>query len=397
MPRPRAPPTIMMVARAAMMRSLLLALLLVPAHASGATAGALLSPVQATVMRRLATRAAAASNAATPAVLAAFDDAEFRRMLKAALPPGTTTLDPAVPSSELLRRYRAEVTVAEAVHSFRASPLTTQMSLDEAMHATGAPNMWELQVAAAARGQRQGAEQVADHAGFGGMNACEEGLFGFPTFTGSRLDDPGWAAKVWPANEAEASARPLYSALNLRKVDGGNDIFGPVGVVWRQKTMAAERTILTPVDTGCYEYLCNSSWFGQLCSNFSSSATLCNHAWTGRECKWDSASSSCTVDIQLRAANCSQWQEPVLDSFAGTPSHHDHLILPSAHWWNGSTLPLTPTPWRENLVGMMTRMFRRWPSTVNQSGGCWSALDFTPATSIENFCETTPCHLSQSL
>jgi hypothetical protein len=50
--------------------------------------------------------------------------------------------------------------------------------------------------------------------------------------------------KVWPTDATEAADRPLYSSLNLRKVDGGNDIFGQVGVVWR----------LTPVNTGCYEY-----------------------------------------------------------------------------------------------------------------------------------------------
>jgi hypothetical protein len=37
--------------------------------------------------------------------------------------------------------------------------------------------------------------------------------------------------------------------------------------------------------------------------------------------------------------------------------------------------------------GQMTRMFRRWLLIVNQFGGCWSASDFTPAVSIQNFWE----------
>ena len=203
-----------------------------------APAGAL-SPVQARVMQQLTTRAATASAAATPIVLAAFDDPELRHMLKLALPPGATTVDPSAPAAELLARFRAEVAVAEPVHSFRSSPFTTQMSLAEvrktpswlekvgstlifcsciptemhgpscifvanltrfsleAMNATGAPNLWQLALAAEAGGSatRGGGDRNADHSGFGGMNAAEEGLFGFPAFSATR-DDPAWAAKV---------------------------------------------------------------------------------------------------------------------------------------------------------------------------------------------------------
>ena len=86
-------------------------------HLSHCAAGAAAPPpvpagaavVQAAVMSRLAQRAAAASSAATPHVLEAFDDVPFRALLKAALPPGSTTLDPTVPAEELLRRFRAEL------------------------------------------------------------------------------------------------------------------------------------------------------------------------------------------------------------------------------------------------------------------------------------------------
>jgi hypothetical protein len=226
------------------------------------------------------------------------------------------------------------------------------------------------------------ANAESDHAGFGGMNAGEQGLFGFPAFSGMRTD-PAWAAKQWPQTLAEATDRPLYSALNLRKVSGGNDIFGPVGVVWRSTSMR-NRTILAPVDTGCYEYLCNSTWYTQLCTFFQSPG-VCNGAWTGKECVWDNHTKSCNVNIRIPAANCSQWTAPMVASFPGTLQDFDHLILPAARWWNGSGLP--STTWRENLVGQLSRMFRRWPTTVNQSHGCWGAPDFDPATSIENFWE----------
>ena len=172
-----------------------------------------------------------------------------------------------------------------------------------------------------------------------------------------------------------------------RKVGGGNDIFGPVGMVWRSKTMR-DRMILTPVDTGCFEYLCNASWASELCTAFTDPET-CNGAWTRQECRWDgsTAGGACHVAIaqgtEHAAVNCSQWGDTPAKTFAGTLDHFDHLILPGPLWWNGST----PTTWRENLVGQMARMFRKWPVTVNQSGGCWSSPTFTPATSIENFWE----------
>ena len=94
--------------------ALLLLLLAVHVHAVPGSAPVSLNPVQASVMARLQADAAAASAAATPLVLAAFDDPEFRRMLQQALPPGTSTLDPAAPAAVLLERFRLEVAVAGA-------------------------------------------------------------------------------------------------------------------------------------------------------------------------------------------------------------------------------------------------------------------------------------------
>ena len=116
-------------------------------------------------------------------------------------------------------------------------------------------------------------------------------------------------------------------------------------------------------------------------------ARNCNAAWTGKQCKWHPLLKTCRVDITLGGplglpVNCSQWNDREAELFSGTWEHFDHLILPGPHWWNASA-----TTWRENLVGQMARMFRKWPTAVNQSGGCWSAPDFTPATSIENFWE----------
>ena len=89
----------------------------------------LLSPVQVDVMARISATAAQASARATPLVVAAFDDPELRAMLKAALPLGASTIDPSCPATELLARFRAEVSAAEGVHAFRTTPQQTQVDL----------------------------------------------------------------------------------------------------------------------------------------------------------------------------------------------------------------------------------------------------------------------------
>ena len=88
-----------------------------------------LTPTQDAVMRRISGSAEQASRLATAEVLTVLDDPELRTMLKAALPVGATTIDPAAPAAELLARFRAEVAAAEGVHSFRATPQQTQVSM----------------------------------------------------------------------------------------------------------------------------------------------------------------------------------------------------------------------------------------------------------------------------
>jgi hypothetical protein len=142
------------------------------------------------------------------------------------------------------------------------------------------------------------------------------------------------------------------------------------------------RTILAPVDTGCYQYWCNSTWDGIACDHRSSESD-CVHTWSQKQCSWDNRTQRCFSNNQIPAANCSQWRSPVASNFAGTRTHFDHLIVTSARWWNGSK----HTTWQQNLAGQMARMFRRWPAAVNQSGPGWSLPGFTPADSFQNYWE----------
>lgn len=134
----------------------------------------------------------------------------------------------------------------------------------------------------------------------------------------------------------------------------------------------------------CFEYWCNSTWADIGCHRLTPDS--CARAWSGKQCAWDASTATCVSANQVNAANCSQWPRPTtatLAPFTGTLAHFDHLILPSAMWWNGSVT----TTWQQNLVGLFSRMFLAWPHSVNQSGSGWSGSDFTPSNSIENFWE----------
>ena len=175
------------------------------------------TPVQESVMAKLEMTAKMASAAATQSVLDAFDDPMFRGLLKKALSPTeVTTLDPTVPASDMLRRFRAEVAVAEAVHSFDSAWLSgADLTLAERLNTSYLQNLWQYQVTAG-----KASAAVADRAGFGAMHSAEVGVFGFPPFTGRRDGDPNWPAGVWQANMSEAQDRPIYTILNLRKIVG---------------------------------------------------------------------------------------------------------------------------------------------------------------------------------
>ena len=76
-----------------------------------------LSPYQQQYMEGVRARAKAASQAATPAVLAALDDAELRAALRTCC-PGIATLS----AAELLDWYERAIGVSELVHNFNAAP-----------------------------------------------------------------------------------------------------------------------------------------------------------------------------------------------------------------------------------------------------------------------------------
>jgi hypothetical protein len=99
---------------------------------------------QRDLVRRAAARAAVASSAATPLLLAAFAEPRLRGNLSKCC-PSVAGLTP----EKLLARFEAEVAAAEVVHGFEASTATpTQAGCDVDLallrNSSHLPNLWEL-------------------------------------------------------------------------------------------------------------------------------------------------------------------------------------------------------------------------------------------------------------
>lgn len=91
------------------------------------------------------------------------------------------------------------------------------------------------------------------HSSKGGPESPEDsgevGVFQCAPFSGPNYTPGSWA---------EASDRLVYTALNTRRVDMGNPMFGDVSIVFSRANVSA-MTLIAPIDTGLYEMGCNQS------------------------------------------------------------------------------------------------------------------------------------------
>ena len=64
---------------------------------------------------------------------------------------------------------------------------------------------------------------------------------------------------VLPTLRSQAAERPVYTAVNLRKIGEGIPMFGQISLVLAP-AIAKPMSVIAPFDTGWYETCCNSSW-----------------------------------------------------------------------------------------------------------------------------------------
>ncbi|CAE6913870.1 unnamed protein product [Symbiodinium sp. CCMP2456] len=226
---------------------------------------------QLSLFEKTTAAAKEASEAATPKVLEFFSSPEFRGVLHECCPDVA-----ALPSQELLERFRAEARVAELAHAFPAE----------------FPAFWKNLYDDITEGELGGLSWLANQFQFELIHNMtveydavytygQEHVFGSKPFAGKR--------PTWP----EAANRLIYVAHNMRRLDtGAPAAFGDITVVFNTSHVR-KAVLITAYDSG---------WYAMSCVN--------------RE----------IVPKQpTRPLNCSAWPP----SAVGTLDHFDHLILPN--------------------------------------------------------------------
>jgi hypothetical protein len=353
-----------------MRRQFLVAVITVCVMGQSSSTGAIstappVPPVQTQMQREIfaqhAAQAAIASPQATPEVLEAFDDPDFRAALERCCPDFAKHS-----SGALLEEFRAQMSVIEIIHNFHPTvnengsdhrPNSADVTLSMLKNASYLYNMWEL--------APLNLTDVSYIEGWIGMSAkMENGLLRYPPF--SRADAPSgrpFPYGGWPKNWAEASERPVYAATNQWYSDAGWPWYGSVGVVLAEQIKSF--TTIGPFDTGLWESGCNTS--SPWCQSHGTDRAECDRsdcvwgAWDGGGCF---KPTSQTIDDSHERIDCRVWQPGVGSDGLGVlkPAHMDHLILPSVRWYNSSRNVVTGGDPKRNLQQLAERMFSPWES-----------------------------------
>ena len=262
------------------------------------------TPLQRKLYAAAAAAAVQASKGATPALLKALDGEDLRSRLRACCPQVA-----ALSAPELLRELRAEAAASEWVHSFcaavaqrhperacvAATGRTSDVSLRSLEEGTHFRNQWEL-----------GADNVttAPYSGWDYSNAfwmerAEVGIIGYPALANF---DP-----AEPIDARTAASRPVYTALNLQRVDLGFPLLGDVTAVFRHRALRSA-TVVSAVDTGLAESLCNQTG--------------------GVPPGWP-PHRNCTVV----GCECTAWRGRTT---LGVHGHLDHVLLGNSRFWQPS-------------------------------------------------------------
>jgi hypothetical protein len=254
--------------------------------------------VQRRVLEELRPRAAAASTAATPALLGLLDSAAFQQGLRKCCPSVA-----GLGGVALLARLEEEVAAGEVTHNFE--PLNTNdtwqddVSIPILSNASMLFNLWTVSYL--------GLGHFPGHQTYWG-NDLEHNLFGFPDFTGAFVGLNASRHRR-PASLAEASDRPVYTTMAWNLNSGlGNEKYGSVGAVL-SNAWVHNLTLISPVDSGIWEEQCNGS---------SSRGMLSR----GRPPPVDCA----RPDPRDDGMRCSAWKNQTL----GTSSDLRHVLLAAA-------------------------------------------------------------------
>eukprot|EP00971_Amphidinium_carterae_P000586 11642-Amphidinium_carterae.1 len=223
------------------MRSVSLWLVVCSTLASGGNSRAPQTPFQKQLVEEWRSKAATASREATAALLELLDSAEIRSGLESCCTDWANAS-----ALRLAERLRDLVRYAEMTHNFHHlnNRSTFEQDLD-LTHLSDAPvfyNLWQVGSLGYVANRPRRIEDFA-----------ETQLVGCNEFTGECEGQP------LPASFAEASERPLYTAVNILRIGLGSAMFGDVSIVV-DRDHARDARLFFPVDTG--------NWV-DVCANFS--------------------------------------------------------------------------------------------------------------------------------
>jgi hypothetical protein len=319
-------------------------------------AAAVLGPKQrAAILDAIRPRAIAASAAASPRLLTELSTPEFRTELKRQLRgtgPANEALDTAS-SQSLLERLRAESQASEIVHNLAlwsskdrgsekaCAPSDCGWSTGNAQGAPRTPaflrpqldNLWLLGVETIPDSNESWVPPQTIVGWLHHPDSFEVADIGCDAFSGSvqlpphkRGDPPRQVP--FPKNIAEASQRPVYGIMDLKKLDAGAVDFGPVGLVFNRSQLD-ETAIFMPADTGQWSTSCNLTNQGRNASRCCISQI---HPSPG--CDLCVGNDACCQDD--RSYNCTEWG--TYGIAPGVIGHLDHILLSAIRTWNDTVL-----------------------------------------------------------
>ena len=317
-----------------------------------------------------------ASERARPDLLAALNDRTFRERLSKHCAPLAANSS----ASDLLRRLRAEYSVAEVVSSFDAEspkggifrkPQWWSFTLSDGMAGDEMLNEWEVRVKHnesfdggkgwfgkqddvetkiyglrpfASHGSPQSESEAAErsmcaapastthttrtshahHAAFPArMSICTHIRMHPRNSVASPNPNPDPSPSPNPYPNPNPNPNPRYALLNLAGADGGSPLYGDISAVLSPRHARAV-TLLSAIDTGEWTTLCNSSW------GAAEGMAAWKEGWHGvRREEGAGGKPNASLGAPFHAP-----YTPVCDAYnftLGTLEHLDHLILANLH------------------------------------------------------------------
>lgn len=262
---------------------------------------------QLELFHRVALSAEQKSREAEAPLVKLIDSQSFREGLKACCPSVS-----GLPAKDLLKRVQEELRVSEVVSAFPAADgekVWWDMSISEGYRGEYFENQWQVHLlhnASFSKGQ-QGLTNW-----FGTQDDVETRLYGLKPYT----------KRGQPASLDEASERGPYCLVNALRADAGSPLYGAVSAVFSPRLMR-ETALLSAVDTGSFEGMCNRS--------DGASLGLVGSVGRGHTPKLDVANMLVSNPLMH---DCSKYLTG--PDHLGTIEHFNHLLLMSNAYWNGT-------------------------------------------------------------